>query len=77
MATALEATQAWVAALPGEDVVARIIADPAETILALEDRLKRMNKQIHLTFRSRPQAAIIESRPGMGPTSGTGSGRRR
>jgi hypothetical protein len=45
-ATALEAAQAQQAALPGEDVAARIVADLAAQILALDDRLQRIDKQI-------------------------------
>jgi transposase len=69
-ATALEAAQAQQTALPGEDVAAQIVADLAEQILALDDRLKRIDKQIRETFRAHPQAEIIESLPGMGPIPG-------
>ncbi|MEV4041275.1 IS110 family transposase [Streptomyces umbrinus] len=69
-ATALEAAQAQQAALPGEDVAAQIVADLAAQILALEDRLKRIDKQISDVFHSHPQAEIIESMPGMGPILG-------
>ncbi|MFF3489702.1 IS110 family transposase [Streptomyces sp. NPDC002701] len=69
-ATALEAAQAQQTALPGEDVAAQIVADLAVQILALDDRLKRIDKQIRETFRSHPQAEIIESLPGMGPILG-------
>jgi transposase len=69
-ATALEAAQAQQTALPGEDVAAQIVADLAAQILALDNRLKRIDRQIHETFRSHPQAEIIESLPGMGPILG-------
>lgn len=69
-ATALEAAQAQQTALPGEDVAAQIVADLAAQILALDDRLNRIDKQIRETFRSHPQAEIIESLPGMGPILG-------
>lgn len=69
-ATALEAAQAQQTALPGEDVAAQIVADLAAQILALDDRLNRIDKQICETFRSHPQAEIIESLPGMGPILG-------
>ena len=69
-ATALEAAQAQQTALPGEDVAAQIVADLAGQILALDDRLKRIDQQIRETFRSHPQAEIIESLPGMGPILG-------
>ncbi|MEU1465239.1 IS110 family transposase [Streptomyces sp. NPDC005727] len=68
--TALEAAQAQQTALPGEDVAAQIVADLATQILALDDRLKRIDQQIRETFRSHPQAEIIESLPGMGPILG-------
>ncbi|WP_327308011.1 IS110 family transposase [Streptomyces sp. NBC_01298] len=69
-ATALEAAQAQQTALPGEDVAAQIVADLAAQILDLNDRLKRIDKQIRDTFRAHPQAEIIESMPGMGPILG-------
>ena len=69
-ATALQAAQAQHTALPGEDVAAQIVADLAAQILDLDDRLKRIDKQIRETFRSHPQAEIIESLPGMGPILG-------
>ncbi|MEU5525303.1 IS110 family transposase [Streptomyces sp. NPDC047860] len=69
-ATALEAAQAQQTSLPGEDVAAQIVADLATQTLALDDRLKRVDKQIRETFRNHPQAEIIESLPGMGPILG-------
>ncbi|MFE1199558.1 IS110 family transposase [Streptomyces olivaceoviridis] len=69
-ATAMEAAQAQHTALPSEDVAAQIVADLAAQVLALDDRLKRINKQIRDTFRGHPQAEIIESLPGMGPILG-------
>ncbi|MET9779420.1 IS110 family transposase [Streptomyces sp. NPDC006367] len=68
--TALDAAQAQQTALPGEDIAAQIVADLAMQILALEDRLKRIDQQIRDTFRRHPQAEIIESLPGMGPILG-------
>lgn len=56
--------------LPGEEVAAAIVADLAAQILALDDRLKRLDKQIRHTFHAHPQAEIIESLPGMGPILG-------
>ncbi|MGW1365517.1 IS110 family transposase, partial [Streptomyces chartreusis] len=41
---ALKAAQAQQTALPGEDVAAQIVADLATQILALDDRLKRIDK---------------------------------
>ncbi|AIV33297.1 IS110 family transposase [Streptomyces coelicoflavus] len=68
--TALEAARTQQTALPGEEVAAQIVADLAEQILALDERLKRIEKRIRETFRSHPQAEIIESLPGMGPMLG-------
>ncbi|MGW5372561.1 IS110 family transposase, partial [Streptomyces sp. NPDC004011] len=69
-ATALEAAQAQRTALPGEEVAAQIVADLATQILALDERLKRIDRQIRDTFRRHPQAEIIESMPGLGPILG-------
>ncbi|MFF4410827.1 IS110 family transposase [Streptomyces sp. NPDC001404] len=69
-ATALEAAEAQHTALPGEDVAAQIVADLAAQVLALDDRIKRVDKQIRDTFRTHPQAEIIESLPGIGPILG-------
>ncbi|WP_405496001.1 IS110 family transposase [Streptomyces sp. NBC_00096] len=68
--TALEAAGAQYTVLPGEDVAGQITADLAGQILALDDRLKRVDKQIRETFRTHPQAGIIESMPGIGPILG-------
>lgn len=70
-AIALEVVDAQQTVLPGEDVTAQIVADLATQILALDDRLKRIDKQISDTFRTHPQAEIIESLPGLGPIPGT------
>lgn len=69
-ATAVQAAEAQHTTLPGEDVAAQIVADLAAQILALDDRLKRIDRQIRETFHSHPQAEIIESLPGMGPILG-------
>ncbi|WP_369393195.1 IS110 family transposase [Streptomyces sp. CG1] len=69
-ATALEAAQAQQTALPSEEVAAQLVADLATQILALDERLKRIDRQIRDTFRRHPQAKIIESMPGMGPILG-------
>lgn len=69
-AAALEAAQAQQTALPGEDTAAQIVADLATQILDLDDRLRRLDRQIRDTFRSHPQAEIIESLPGIGPILG-------
>ncbi|MFG2848440.1 IS110 family transposase [Kitasatospora sp. NPDC048296] len=69
-ATALKAADAQRTVLPGEDVAAQIVADLAVQILALDDRLKQIDKQIRDTFHTHPQAEIIESLPGIGSILG-------
>lgn len=69
-ATALQAARTQHVTLPGQDVAAGIAADIATQVLALDDRLKHIDQQIRQTFRTHPQAHIIESLPGMGPILG-------
>ncbi|MFD3412557.1 IS110 family transposase [Streptomyces cyaneofuscatus] len=69
-ATVLEAADAQRTVLPGEDVAAGIVADLAAQVLALDDRIKRIDEQIRDTFHIHPQAEIIESLPGIGPILG-------
>ncbi|GAQ51599.1 MULTISPECIES: IS110 family transposase [Streptomyces] len=69
-AAALDAAQAQYTSLPGEAVAAQIVTELAVQILALDDRLKRVDRQIGEAFRTHPQAEIIESLPGMGPILG-------
>lgn len=71
-ASLLEAAQTQQTALPGEGVATQIVAGLGMQILDLDDRIKRIDKQIRETFRSHPQAEIIESMPGMGPILGAG-----
>ncbi|MET9915376.1 IS110 family transposase [Streptomyces sp. NPDC006476] len=68
--TALTAAHAQHVTLPGQDTAARITADLAQQTLALDDRLKQLDRQIRDAFHSHPQAAVIESLPGMGPILG-------
>ncbi|WP_411146947.1 transposase [Streptomyces sp. x-80] len=58
--------------MPGEGIAAQIVADPAVQILALDDRIKRLDKQIHEVLRTHPEAEIIKSLPGMRPIRGVG-----
>jgi transposase len=68
--TALTAAQAQRITLPGQGTAASITADLAQQVLALDDRLKQLDRQIRDAFHAHPQAAIIESMPGMGPILG-------
>lgn len=69
-ATALTAAHAQHIQLPGQDTAARIIADLAQQTLALDDRIRQLDRQIRDAFHTHPQAAVIESLPGMGPILG-------
>lgn len=71
-ATAIAAAAAQQTTLPGEAVAvaAQIVAELARAILDLDDRIKRLETQIRDTFRTHPQAEVIESLPGMGPILG-------
>jgi transposase len=46
------------------------VSELARQILSLDDRLKKIEDQIRDTFRTHPQAEIIESLPGIGPMLG-------
>ncbi len=68
--TALNAAQAQHTTLPGQEVAGAIIADLATQILALDDRLNRLEDQIKTSFAAHPQAEVITSVPGIGPILG-------
>lgn len=69
-ATAMAAAAAQQTTLPGQEVAGQIIADLASQILALDDRLSRVESQIKTSFAEHPQADIITSMPGIGPILG-------
>lgn len=69
-ATAVTAADAQHTAIPGEKVAAKIVADLAQALLDLDDRIGDIDAQITATFRAHPQAAILESMPGIGPILG-------
>ncbi|WP_307188712.1 IS110 family transposase, partial [Nocardia amikacinitolerans] len=58
-------------AVPGEATTATLIKRLAVKLLDLDREIKDLDKQITTRFREHPQAAIIESLPGMGPHLGT------
>lgn len=66
MAAAAEQT----IALPAETVTAPLVARLARQLLDLDREAKDLTKQIADTFRTHPQAVIIESLPGLGPVLG-------
>lgn len=57
--------------VPGEATTATLIKGLAVKLLDLDREIKDLDKQITARFREHPQAAIIESLPGMGPHLGT------
>lgn len=57
-------------ALPGQDIAAGIISELADSVLAIDARIKGVDAQIAATFERHPQAAIITSMPGFGPFLG-------
>lgn len=58
-------------AVPGEATTAMLIKRLAAKLLDLDREIKDLDKQITARFREHPQAAVIESLPGMGPHLGT------
>lgn len=69
-ATAVRAARAQHTTVPGEEVAAAIIARLARAILNLDDEVRELDTQIRTTFAQHPQAAIIESMPGIGAILG-------
>ena len=58
------------AVLPGQDLAESIIVELATNLLALDERVKRLDAQIAATFDQHPHAAVIQSMPGFGPFLG-------
>ena len=69
-ATALQAAAGQTVALPGEATTAALVKQLARKLLDLDREIKDTGKLITSRFRDHPQAAIIESLPGMGPILG-------
>ncbi|HET6920496.1 MAG TPA: IS110 family transposase [Jiangellaceae bacterium] len=69
-ARAITAARAQMTVLPGQDLATSLIAELATNILALDERLGRLDAQIAEAFGRHPQAAVIESMPGFGPRLG-------
>lgn len=67
---AIKAAQAQHAVLPGQDVAARIVAEPAGQILAWTNASSGSTRRSPKPSAAAPQAKTIESLPGMGPTLG-------
>jgi transposase len=69
-ARAMTAARAQMIVLPGQNVATSINAELATNILALDERLGRLDDQIAATLDQHPQAAVIQSMPGFGPVLG-------
>jgi transposase len=69
-ASAMAAAAAQTVQLPGEASAAVLIAGMARQLLGLDRQIKDTTRLISERFRIHPQAAVIESMPGMGPVLG-------
>ena len=67
---ALTAARSQSVALPAESVAANIVAELAQGILALKDRIESIDEELGQRFFVRPEAAILCSLPGMGALLG-------
>lgn len=67
---ALTAAASQTITLPGEATCAQLIKRLTRQLLSLDREIKDLDKQLTDRFRAHPQAAIIESLPGMGPILG-------
>jgi len=67
---ALEAPTAQSVTLPAEEVAARIVAELAEEILSLKDRIDTLDEELEQRFFALPEARVLASLPGMGPILG-------
>ena len=68
--TTVQAAAGQTMALPGEATTATLVKQLARKLLDLDREIKDTDKLITSRFRGHPQAAIIESLPGMGPILG-------
>ncbi|KLO25256.1 IS110 family transposase [Mycobacterium haemophilum] len=63
---AVAAAKSQTVRLPGEEVAAGLVAELAEEVVALDDRIKATDADIEDRFRRHPAAEVITSLPGMG-----------
>ncbi|GFG88338.1 hypothetical protein MBOU_03800 [Mycobacterium bourgelatii] len=52
--------------LPGEEVAAGLVAQLAQEVISLDERIKTTDADIEGRFRRHPLAEVITSMPGMG-----------
>ena len=67
---ALTAANSQSVSLPAEDVASSIVAELADEILALKERIEALDEELGERFFARPEAQIITSLPGIGPILG-------
>jgi transposase len=67
---ALAAAKAQSVTLPAQDVAAAIVAELAEDVLGLKERINTLDEDLEKRFFARPEARILTSLPGMGPILG-------
>lgn len=65
-AAAVAAAKTQTVRLPGEEVAAELVADLAQGVIALDNRIKTTDADIEDRFRRHPLAEVIASIPGMG-----------
>ena len=65
-AAAVAAAKTQTVRLPGEEVAAGLVADLAQGVIALDDRITTTDADIEDRFRRHPLAEVITSLPGMG-----------
>ncbi len=65
---ALDAAQAQRMVLPGERVAAELVRELAGEALAVRERLARLDADLEAALARHPDAALIQSLPGMGAT---------
>ncbi|WP_458318900.1 IS110 family RNA-guided transposase [Mycolicibacterium brisbanense] len=65
-AAAVTAAKAQTVGLPGEDVGAALVAELAQEVMNLDDRIKTTDADIEERFRRHPLAEVITSLPGIG-----------
>lgn len=63
---AVTAAKAQTMRLPGEDVAASLVAELAQGVIALDDRIKATDADIEGRFRRHHLAEVITSLPGIG-----------
>jgi transposase len=65
-AAAVSAAKAQIVKLPGEEVATALVAELAQGVIALDDRIKTTDADIEGRFRHHPLAEVITSMPGIG-----------